>query len=117
MSENKVYIAGSSDCEYQTGYVYSYDNGTITLMQNDIDISNTDALNNINISDLFITDVKKVLVVNVNERDGKIISTQVLNTPDSSVRTIRGAGEQADKMVLRGRYWCGVVGVIYRYNN
>lgn len=117
LSENKIYIAESSDCEYQTGYVYSYDNGTITLMQNDIDISNTEALNNINISDLFITDVKKVLVVNVNGRDGKIISTQVLNTPDSSVRTIRGAGEQADKMVLRGRYWCGVVGVIYRYND
>ena len=115
LSEGEIYRVGNSDCEYQKGYIYSYDSGIITLLQNDIDISDTNAINNVSINDLFVTTVTKILIVNVKERDGKIVSTEVLNTPDGNVRTIRTAGDRADTTVIRGRYWTGLVSVIYRY--
>lgn len=115
LSEKNIRIGSTSVLEYQQGYVYSYANQTIMLLQDNIDLTDADAINNIAIERLFVTTSVKNVEVAITEKNGEIKRVRVSNVPEESVRTVRSAGAEADFVVIRHRHWSGNTAVIYRY--
>lgn len=111
-----IYRYGSSDYEYIKGTIYSYDSGTIAMLLNNVNLENKDEIDAVQIKDLFITSLNKIVIADVSKSSGNITKVTLLNTKDQNVRTIKNSLSGADRIVVRGRYWGGIAGIIYRYN-
>lgn len=110
--DNRKPVGADSECEYKEGMIYDCSKDAVYMVPSDVDWNSID---NMQISDLSLTYIKKYVVVEINKRtDGTVSNISIMNTPIESIQSYKNSSNKADFIIVRQMYNIGQVGFIYR---